>query len=213
MEILPPGAPCGPTIWMRSFPAWGTNANVSPRLRITPKWTFMSWLWMRVRSHSAAPVTVQNLILHSTNITVSDSMNVDQTLLLDGQSFTLLGEISLSGALQNWTGANAPHPPSSISPTTVFLIFANNAHFGDDTATNYVAFVNHGTINAGSQTINSADFEILRNTIRRRLVISMQPCKRAGWRMPRFLRRGAFNFLPTRCNSMNLSLAADTQTR
>jgi hypothetical protein len=41
-----------------------------------------------------------------------------------------------------------------------YLYIANNAHFGDDTATNYATFVNRGTIIAGSQTINSADLEI-----------------------------------------------------
>ena len=104
------------------------------------------------------PVTVQDLILHSTNVTVGDFMNVDQTLLLDAQSFTLVGEIFLSGAIQNWGGSNAPTLRYFTNYGNLFI--PNNAHFGDDTATNYAAFVNHGIITAGNQTINSADLEL-----------------------------------------------------
>jgi hypothetical protein len=107
---------------------------------------------------SQVSVTVQNLILHSTNIIVSDSMNVDQTLLLDGQSFTLLGRINLFGSIQNWVASIAPSLRYFTNDGTLFI--PNNAHFGDDTATNYAAFVNRGLISAGSQTINSTDLEI-----------------------------------------------------
>ena len=102
---------------------------------------------------SRVPVTVLNLVLHSTNITVSDFMSVDQTLLLDGQNFTLLGGISLSGSIQNWGSSNAPTLRNFTNDGYLFI--PNNAHFGDDTATNYAAFVNNGTISAGNQTINS----------------------------------------------------------
>ncbi|HLX95565.1 MAG TPA: hypothetical protein VKU37_07465 [Verrucomicrobiae bacterium] len=104
------------------------------------------------------PVTVQNLILHSTNMTVGDSMDVDQSLLLDGQSFTLSGEIVLSGSIQNWDSSVAPTLRNFTN--NGYLFIPNNAHFGDDTATNYATFVNHGTISAGSQTINSSDLEL-----------------------------------------------------
>jgi hypothetical protein len=104
------------------------------------------------------PVTVQDLILHSTNVIVGDFMNVDQTLLLDAQSFTLAGEIFLSGSIQNWGSSNAPTLRYFTNYGNLFI--PNNAHFGDDTATNYAAFVNHGIITAGNQTINSADLEL-----------------------------------------------------
>ena len=39
------------------------------------------------------PVTVQNLTLHSTNIVVSDSMTVENSLLLDGTKFHAAGGI------------------------------------------------------------------------------------------------------------------------
>jgi hypothetical protein len=106
---------------------------------------------------STVPVKVDDLILNSTNMIVSDSMTVTNTFLLNGQSFTLLGSLALSGGLQSWTYANAPS----------LLYFTNNgtlnipeeAHFGDDGPTNYIEFVNNGTISAGSITIDSSDFQ------------------------------------------------------
>ncbi len=52
------------------------------------------------------PVTVQDLILHSTNIVVSDVMDVSSTLLFDGQRLTINGGITLSGNLQYWNNAS-----------------------------------------------------------------------------------------------------------
>jgi hypothetical protein len=103
------------------------------------------------------PVSVDNLILNSTNITVSDSMTVTNVLLLNGQSFTLSGDLTLSSGIRNWTHANAP----------ALLYFTNNgaldipneAHFGDDGPPKYIEFVNTGTISAGSVTIDSSDFQ------------------------------------------------------
>lgn len=103
---------------------------------------------------SVVPVTVQNLILNSTNMVVSDSMTVTNEMLFNGQSLTLQGVLNLSGNLQDWN--------SFITPT--WLYFTNNgtltvpqdAHFGDDGPTNYAAFVNNGSISVGgSETINS----------------------------------------------------------
>ena len=57
---------------------------------------------------TTVPVTVQDLILHSTNMVVSDVMDVSNTLLFDGQSLTINGGITLSGQLQYWNNAIAP---------------------------------------------------------------------------------------------------------
>jgi hypothetical protein len=111
---------------------------------------------------SRVPVTVQDLILHSTNILVSDSMSIVHSFLLAGQSATLQGNVSLSGALQNWTYANAP--TLRYFTNNGFLSIPNSAHFGDDGPTNYLEFVNNGTISAGDQTINSVDFQINNGT-------------------------------------------------
>ena len=108
---------------------------------------------------STEPVTVQDLDLKSTNMVVSDNMGVTGTLLLNGQSLTLWGNLSLSGALQNWGAANAP----TLRYFTNYgrMNIPNNAHFGDDGPTDYAAFVNHGSIiSGGGQTINSDYLEI-----------------------------------------------------
>ena len=105
------------------------------------------------------PVTVQDLILHSTNIVVSDDMTVANSFLLDGINFTLLGEIDLSGVVQNWTGANAPN--LLYFTNNGYLSIPNNADFGGDTAVPYVEFINSGYINAGDQTIDSLDLQIV----------------------------------------------------
>ena len=113
------------------------------------------------------PVITWELVTHSTNITISDSLTLVQSLLLDGQSFTLNGNLALSSTtLQNtigqssvtslldWIYTNAPS----------LLFFTNNgtlsvpseAHFGDDGPIPYLDFVNRGTLNGGSVSINSS---------------------------------------------------------
>ena len=114
---------------------------------------------------TVVPVTVQNLVMHSTNSTVSDSLTVAQTLLFDGQGLTILGQLFLSGDLQDWTSAQAPNLRYFTNEGVLFV--TNNAHFGDDTAVPYTEFINNGTgqafggiVESGSQTINSQDIQI-----------------------------------------------------
>jgi hypothetical protein len=111
------------------------------------------------------PVTVQDLILHSTNIVVSDSLTVANTLLLDGTSFTLQGQMDLSGAIEDWTSAVAPK--LLYFTNYGYLNIPYDAHFGDDTAVPYVEFDNdatrspyEGIIIAADQTISSRDIQI-----------------------------------------------------
>ncbi len=103
---------------------------------------------------STVPVTVQDLILHSTNIIVSDSATVQSSLLFDGQSLTLQGALTLSANIPDWSRAIAPSLLYFTNNGT--LTIPQDAHFGDDGPTNYAAFVNNGAISAGgSETINS----------------------------------------------------------
>ncbi|HZR15985.1 MAG TPA: hypothetical protein VFE51_01545 [Verrucomicrobiae bacterium] len=116
------------------------------------------------------PVVTWDLVTHSTNIVISDSLSVVQTFLLDGQSFTLDGNLALTStalqtasggsattALNNWVYTNAPD----------LLFFTNNgtltvpseAHFGDDRAFPYSDFINIGTLRAGSINIRSGLIE------------------------------------------------------
>jgi hypothetical protein len=116
------------------------------------------------RLSSRVPVMVQDLILHSTNILVSDFMTIANSYLLDGRSFTLQGGLNIQTPQQNWTYANAP--TLRYFTNNGSLSIPNSAHFGDDGPTNYLEFVNNGTISAGDQTINSVDFQINNGTDR-----------------------------------------------
>jgi len=107
---------------------------------------------------SQIPVTVQSLTLHSTNIVISDSMTISDKLLLDGQSVNILGDIALTGSLSDWVTAFAPQLLYFTNSGN--LRIPNNAHFGDDTASGYAAFVNRGTISSASQSIKSDYLEV-----------------------------------------------------
>lgn len=126
---------------------------------------------------SVAPVSVFDLLLHSTNMVISDSMDVIQTFLLDGTSFTLDGNLTFPGT--------APIDPVSLTPFSGnpiqswvytmapnLLYFTNNgsltipqdANFGNDGPTNYLVFVNNGYISAADQTIDSVNLQINNGT-------------------------------------------------
>ena len=107
--------------------------------------------------NTTVPVTVQDLILHSTNMVVSDVMNVASTLLFDGLSLTINGGITLSDQLQSWNNSTAPSLRYFTNNGS--LSMPETAIFGDDGPTNYLAFVNTGTISAFSETINSSSFQ------------------------------------------------------
>lgn len=115
---------------------------------------------------TTVPVIVNTLETHSTNVVINDNMTVVQSLLIDGDSFTLNGGITLSNtffvnnhgdiviiSLDSWVGTNAPHLKFFTNNGTINL--PNLGHFGDDLATRYSAFVNNGTINSFGQTISS----------------------------------------------------------
>ena len=104
------------------------------------------------------PVTVQDLILQ-TNTMISDSMNVVDTFLFNGQSLTLQGTLNLSGPnLQNWSRTLAPSLLYFTNNGS--LSIPQNAHFGNDGPTNYAAFVNNGAISVGGgETINSVFYQ------------------------------------------------------
>ncbi|HEY3931665.1 MAG TPA: hypothetical protein VGM58_04780 [Verrucomicrobiae bacterium] len=107
---------------------------------------------------STVPVTVQNLVLNSTNITISDNINdIAQSFFFGGQSLTILGNLNLSG-VQDWAYTNAP--TIQYFTNNGVLTIPNNAHFGDDGPTNYLTFVNNGVIFSGAQIINSVNLQI-----------------------------------------------------
>ena len=137
-----------------SSPPVVTESDITNVTRIDLSLTAMDASGLQV----IVPVTVQDLVLHSTNIVVSDSVSADQSFLLDGLSATLLGDVTFFGALQNWTYANAPR--LRYFTNNGILTIPNTAHFGDDGPSNYLAFVNNGVITAGGQSINSSNLQV-----------------------------------------------------
>ena len=99
------------------------------------------------------PVTTFDMLLHSTNMIISDAVTVQHKLLFDGQYLTINGGVTLTDPLVTWNSATAP----------TLRYFTNNgvvqipeeANFGNDGATNYAVFVNNGTIIAGTESVNS----------------------------------------------------------
>jgi hypothetical protein len=121
----------------------------------------------------AMPVTVYDFTTHSTNVVISDNVSVGESLLIDGKSLTLDGNLTIPGTVpvvnpiygypppgepfQDWTFANVPNLLYFTNHGTFSI--ANEAHFGDDRAAPYSTFVNTGTVSAASIALNSVYFE------------------------------------------------------
>jgi hypothetical protein len=112
------------------------------------------------------PVITWDLVTHSTNTLISDSLTLVQNLFLDSQSFTLDGALALSSttlqntrgqsvvfSLLNWVYTNAPTLLFFTNNGT--LSVPNEAHFGDDRPLPYSDFINTGKLSGGSVNINS----------------------------------------------------------
>ncbi|HEY4416685.1 MAG TPA: hypothetical protein VGO57_13425 [Verrucomicrobiae bacterium] len=106
---------------------------------------------------TTVPVTVQDFFAHSTNTVVGDNIRVANSLYIDSTSLTLNGNLTLSSPLQDWVYTNAPR--LLYFTNNSILTIPNNAHFGDDRAASYLAFVNHGTVNAASESINTVYYQ------------------------------------------------------
>ena len=158
----------------------GFDTNTPPKLTNAPAFFtnavqigVYAWLVDASRLASEVPVTVYDLLLHSTNIVITDSMDVIGSFLLDGRSFTLNGSLNFPGIapidpisgtpfsvfpIQNWVYTEAPTLLYFTNNGSLFV--ANDAHFGDDGPTNYQVFVNNGIITAGDQAIDSVNLQI-----------------------------------------------------
>ncbi len=106
---------------------------------------------------SQQPAAVYDLATHATSVVISDPVTVNQSFLVDGQSFTLGNSLTFSGTVTSWSSVNAPSLKYFTNNGT--LNIPNSANFGGDTAAPYSAFINNGTITASGQTINTAYFE------------------------------------------------------
>jgi hypothetical protein len=119
------------------------------------------------------PVNVLDLKLHSTNIVLNDDMQVSESMLIDGRSLTVNGNLALtfsslpdpfnpivaanSVSIPNWNASLAPGLLFFTNNGTISVF--NEAHFGDDTLVPYEDFINNGTITAASIAINSHHIE------------------------------------------------------
>jgi len=118
------------------------------------------------------PVTVFELKSRAPDVVLNDNLTVVRTFRLEGRSFTLNGELTFPGyfppdpvtglappepAVDSWRAANAPELWYFTNHGT--LTIASEAHFGDDRAVPYSAFVNTGAVSAASVAVNSSYLE------------------------------------------------------
>ncbi len=101
---------------------------------------------------SSVPVNTANLTTRGANILVGDNMIVSESLLVDGDAFTLNGRLSLTGDLDSWSAATAP--TVKYFTNAGVLNIPSTANFGGDRSQPYVNFVNSGTNNAAAFVIS-----------------------------------------------------------
>jgi hypothetical protein len=119
---------------------------------------------------TSVPVTTWDMITKSPNVVFNDSVRVVQSFLVDGVSFTLNGSVTfstatlatsigtfISSSISDWIYTNAPNLLYFTNNGALNL--ANNGHFGDDRPVPYSAFVNNGSINAASISVDSSYFQ------------------------------------------------------
>ena len=145
--------------WSNSFSLITTNYDASTNPVVLAPLTNVVTVQFHVLLLNAdilanlVPVDVYQLKLHSTNVVIKDNGVVSQNFLVDGRSFTLDGRLTLSSPLESWTYLLAP--TLRYFTNTGTLNIPSEAHFGDDGPTNYLTFVNRGTIQSQGQTIYS----------------------------------------------------------
>lgn len=104
------------------------------------------------------PVLVQQFKATATNIVMDDTANIVLDFQLKGESFTLNGNVSLSGGVPDWGATNAL--TLRYFTNNGSLTVPNEAHFGDDRVLNYLGFVNRGNITSFGQNIDSVYTEL-----------------------------------------------------
>lgn len=104
------------------------------------------------------PVNVSQLDAKATNVVIRDNATLGNKFLIQSESLTLDGNITLVNNLQNWEQTLAP--TLKYFTNNGSLSIPNEAHFGDEGITPYRTFVNHGDISAIGQIIRSDYAEI-----------------------------------------------------
>lgn len=111
--------------------------------------------------------TVQDLILHATNLVVSDTFNIIRKLSIDATSLTLTTNLDTSGIGSqdgelNWFGPTALNsvqfPNLRWVTNNGAIRAANLAVFGSSWASGYGAFINNGLLADQGTTIYATNF-------------------------------------------------------
>ena len=116
------------------------------------------------------PVLVYDLNTHGQNVQLNDNMTVAESFFVDATNLTVNGNVVLTNfyyqnslgqtrivGVPDWSHTNAPN--LALLTNNGSLTVSNQVHFGDDTARPYLAFVNKGTVNGDSITLNSDYFQ------------------------------------------------------
>jgi hypothetical protein len=161
------------TVWSNTaellIENYSIDTNNTPPATLSPVSNTVSMVFHTLMVDASSlrarlPVTVFDFSTRSTNVVISDNISVGQSLLIDGKSLTLNGNLTISGnppvvnpsigfpppgePLRDWTAANAPNLLYFTNRGSFFI--NNDAHFGDDRPQAYARFINTGTINGWS---------------------------------------------------------------
>jgi len=107
---------------------------------------------------STQRVIVHDFVARSRQIVVNDPITVTRKLILDGESFTLNGTLSLTNldttnGLPNLVSTNMPGV--SYFTNNGVLTVPNLAYFGSDAGSSLRTFINTGTLNAFAASIEA----------------------------------------------------------
>jgi hypothetical protein len=166
------------TVWTNTFSSNSVSTNVGTNTTTTNTFTVTNrYHVLMVLSFlsNTAPVFSQNVSLRSTNVVISDILNVSNSLAINAQNLTIttnapgavtpIGELNLLSpdiiwstsvpALQNLTNFGQINTLGAV-----FFQTRQNPNFPSVGDGPYQSFVNHGSIaTAGGDTIWAANFE------------------------------------------------------
>ncbi|MEW6156310.1 MAG: hypothetical protein AB1813_02700 [Verrucomicrobiota bacterium] len=103
------------------------------------------------------PVKVHEFSTFSTNVVLTDRINVSDSLSVDAQNFTVTGLLNIEAPVRNWTATNFPNLKTLTNSGSIQV--NNEAAFGSDRTVPYQVIVNRGTIEAISVNMRSDYFE------------------------------------------------------
>jgi hypothetical protein len=103
------------------------------------------------------PVLVHDFVSRSTNVNIRDNMQVVNSFLLEADTFTLDGNVTLSSNVRDWTERTAPQLMYFTNQGS--LTIENFGHIGSDRAQPYEVIHNRGQMTAESFALRAKYFE------------------------------------------------------